>query len=193
MGASLSGFFHLTGWPDRPPCGPFGAYSDYPSPRFALCAVLAALDHRDRTGEGQYLDFAQAEACAHFLSPALLDRAVNGHESDAQRQRRPGDGRRTACTRRSGDDQWVALACRDDADWRALAELVGRRDLASLGTEDRLARRAELDTIVAALDRRHGHPTMSPPSLSPPACPPTPSRTPASAWTTRSWPTSGTG
>src|SRR5262249_26338440 len=42
MGASLAGFFHLTGWPDRPPCGPFGAYSDYPSPRFALCAVLAA-------------------------------------------------------------------------------------------------------------------------------------------------------
>ena len=52
MGASLGGFFHLTGWPDRPPCGPFGAYSDYPSPRFALCAVLAALDHRRRTGRG---------------------------------------------------------------------------------------------------------------------------------------------
>ena len=46
MGAALSGFFHLTGWPDRPPCGPFGAYSDYMSPRFGLCALLAALDHR---------------------------------------------------------------------------------------------------------------------------------------------------
>ena len=78
MGASLGGFFHLTGWPDRPPCGPFGAYSDYPSPRFALCALLAALDHRRRTGEGQYLDFAQAEACVHFLAPAVLDQSVNG-------------------------------------------------------------------------------------------------------------------
>src|SRR5262249_8204726 len=67
MGASLCGFFHLTGWPDRPPCGPFGAYSDYMSPRFALCALLAAVDHRRRTGEGQYLDFAQGESAAHFL------------------------------------------------------------------------------------------------------------------------------
>jgi len=149
MGASLSGFFHLTGWPDRPPCGPFGAYSDYPSPRFALCAVLAALDHRDRTGEGQYLDFAQAEACAHFLSPALLDRAVNGHEWTRNGNADPEMSPHGVYPA-SGDDQWVALACRDDADWRALAELVGRRDLASLGTEDRLARRAELDTIVAA-------------------------------------------
>ena len=125
------------------------AYSDYPSPRFALCAVLAALDHRDRTGEGQYLDFAQAEACAHFLSPALLDRAVNGHEWTRNGNADPEMSPHGVYPA-SGDDQWVALACRDDADWRGLAELVGRRDLASLGTEDRLARRAELDTIVAA-------------------------------------------
>ena len=149
MGASLVGFFHLTGWPDRPPCGPFGAYSDYPSPRFALCAVLAALDHRRRTGEGQYLDFAQAEACVHFLAPAVLDHVVNGARVDAQRQRRSGDG----AARRvpgAGDDAWVAIACRDDADWRALAELVGRADLARWRTEERRARRAELDDVVAA-------------------------------------------
>ena len=99
MGASLGGFFHLTGWPDRPPCGPFGAYSDYPSPRFALCALLAALDHRRRTGEGQYLDFAQAEACVHFLSPAVLDQTVNGREPVRGTATPTRTWRRTACTR----------------------------------------------------------------------------------------------
>jgi crotonobetainyl-CoA:carnitine CoA-transferase CaiB-like acyl-CoA transferase len=149
MGASLAGFFHLTGWPDRPPCGPFGAYSDYPSPRFALCALLAALDHKRRTGEGQYLDFAQAEACVHFLSPAILEQSVNhraveriGNADIAMAPHGVYPSR--------GDDAWVAIACRDDADWQALARLVGREDLAGLSTPERLARREELDGVVAA-------------------------------------------
>jgi benzylsuccinate CoA-transferase BbsF subunit len=149
MGASLTGFYHLTGWPDRPPCGPFGAYSDYPSPRFALCALLAALDHRRRTGEGQYLDFAQAEACVHFLAPAMLEQAVNGREMG-----RAGNADVAMAPHgvypSAGDDAWVAVACRDDADWRALADLLGRPDLADVGTAERVARRDELDAVVAA-------------------------------------------
>jgi crotonobetainyl-CoA:carnitine CoA-transferase CaiB-like acyl-CoA transferase len=42
------------------------------------------------------------------------------------------------------------VACRDDTDWRALAGLLGRSDLAELGTAERLARRDELDDLVAA-------------------------------------------
>ncbi|MDQ1426160.1 MAG: hypothetical protein QOD72_3658 [Acidimicrobiaceae bacterium] len=149
MGASLSGFFHLTGWPDRPPCGPFGAYSDYMSPRFALCALLSALDHRRRTGEGQYLDFAQAEAAVHFLAPVLLDYAVNGHvctrDGNADPVMAPHGVYPCA-----GDDEWIAVACRDDADWRALAGLLERPDVAELSGKRRVARRAELDAMVAA-------------------------------------------
>jgi len=149
MGASLSGFFHLTGWPDRQPCGPFGAYSDYMSPRFALCALLGALDHRRRTGEGQYLDFAQAEAAVHFLAPALLDYSVNGHiatrDGNADQVMAPHGVYRCA-----GDDVWIAVACRDDTDWRALAHLLDRSDLADLGAAQRRARRADLDAAIGA-------------------------------------------
>jgi benzylsuccinate CoA-transferase BbsF subunit len=149
MGASLSGFFHLTGWPDRPPCGPFGAYSDYMSPRFALCALLSALDHRRRTGEGQYLDFAQAEAAVHFLAPVLLDYAVNGHVSTRDGNADPVMAPHGVypC---AGDDEWIAVACRDDADWRALAGLLERPDVADLSGKRRRARLAELDATVAA-------------------------------------------
>ncbi len=148
MGAALSGFFHLTGWPDRPPCGPFGAYSDYMSPRFALCVLLDALEHRRRTGEGQYLDFAQAEAAVHFLTPALLDFTVNGHIANR-------DGNLDSMMAphgvypSAGDDEWIAVACRSDSEWAALAGLIGRPDLARLTIEERQARQPELDELVA--------------------------------------------
>ncbi|MCU1501970.1 MAG: hypothetical protein JWM12_1324 [Ilumatobacteraceae bacterium] len=147
MGASLCGFFHLTGWPDRPPCGPFGAYSDYPAPRFALCVLLGALEHKRQTGEGQYLDFAQAEAAAHFLSPALLEYEVNGIVADRQGNT---DTNMTphGVFPSAGDDRWIAVACRDDADWSRLADVVGRQDLAALTYVERRARGAELDDLV---------------------------------------------
>jgi crotonobetainyl-CoA:carnitine CoA-transferase CaiB-like acyl-CoA transferase len=149
MGSALSGFFHLTGWPDRSPCGPFGAYSDYMSPRFGLCVLLAAIEHRRRTGKGQYLDFAQAEAAVHFLTPALLDYVVNG--TVACRRGNEDDAMVPhgvyPC---AGDDQWIAVACPDDEAWRRLATAIGRPDLAGLPFDGRLGRRAELDGLVSA-------------------------------------------
>ena len=78
LAAGLCGFIAVAGWPDRPPAGPFGAYTDYIAPRFALAALLAALDYRRRSGEGQYIDFSQGEAALHFLTPILLDWEING-------------------------------------------------------------------------------------------------------------------
>ena len=78
MAAAVAGFYPGVGWPDRPPCGPFTAYTDYTSPRFAVAVLLAALEWRRRTGEGQFIDFSQMEACLHLLAPELLDDAVNG-------------------------------------------------------------------------------------------------------------------
>ena len=73
QGAGMSSVQYLTGWPDRPPAGPFGPYTDYPAPRFSLTALLAALDHRRRTGEGVFIDQAQADGTLQLLAPALID------------------------------------------------------------------------------------------------------------------------
>ena len=127
MAAAMAGFFGITGWADRPPCGPYGAFTDYVSPRFAVATLLAALDHRRRTGVGQYIDFAQAEAATHLLAPALLDCDVNHNvwqrEGNADPHHHPHGVFRSA-----GEDRWVAIACSTDAQRAALAAVVGELD-----------------------------------------------------------------
>ena len=151
LAAPLIGFTDITGWPDRPPSGPFSAYTDYVSPRFGLAALLAALDHRRRTGEGQYIDLSQAEASAHFLAPALLDYSVDGHVLE-RGGNADTDMAPHGVYRAQGDDAWVAIACRSDEEWQILCSIMGRSDLAtdpSLCTlSGRRARAAELERYV---------------------------------------------
>ena len=55
---AIAGYYDITGWPDLPPDGPWTAYTDVVSPRFISVLVMAALDHRRRTGQGQHIDAA---------------------------------------------------------------------------------------------------------------------------------------
>ena len=80
LAAALCGFYNLVGWPDRTPSGPYSAYTDYIAPRFGLAAVMAALIHRKRTGEGQYIDQAQAESALQFLTLPILDTVASGRK-----------------------------------------------------------------------------------------------------------------
>ncbi len=149
MAAAISGFFNVTGWPDRSPSGPFGAYTDYISPRFLVAAIMAGLDHRRTTGKGQYIDLSQAEASLHQLTPALLETQRIGRSY----QRRGNDDDRYAphgVYPSTGDDKWVAVAITADHEWRALCSVLARDDLGSLSQDDRVARRRDLDEIVAA-------------------------------------------
>jgi crotonobetainyl-CoA:carnitine CoA-transferase CaiB-like acyl-CoA transferase len=153
LAAALCGFTAVAGWPDRPPAGPFGAYTDYISPRLALATLLAALDHRRRCGEGQYIDFSQGEAALHFLTPILLDYEINGRiperTGNADLNMSPHGVYPSA-----GPDTWVAIACENDEQWQRLAAVIGRDDLATLTTSERLTRREELDAAVAGWTAR---------------------------------------
>lgn len=150
MGASLSGFYEMTGWPDRDPAGVFGAYTDYISPRYLTSAILGAIDHRDRTGDGQHIDLSQAEASMAFLTPALLDYGVNGTIAE-----RPGNRHPTMTPHGvfpvAGDDKWITLVCQDDQQWQALCREAGFGDeLAALDTEARRAREDEIESMISA-------------------------------------------
>src|SRR5690606_16670510 len=78
QGAALAGIHALTGWPDRPPIGPWGAYTDFINPRFGVAALASVLIHRRQTGLGQHIDLGQVEAGIHFIEPLVLDYTVNG-------------------------------------------------------------------------------------------------------------------
>ena len=156
IGASVSGYQDLVGWPDQLPIGPYGPYTDYVGPRFSLVAVLAALDHRRRTGEGCHLDLAQSEVGVFLLSPQLADyfdrgtvarRSGNADEQFAPHGVYP-------CLPEGGRDRFVAIAVCDDTQWQTLTAELGRPDLgADAGLAEvpgRLARAGELDDALGA-------------------------------------------
>ncbi len=152
MAAAMSGFFGLTGWPDRAPSGPYAAYTDYISPRFFLAALLAAVDHQRRTGEGQYIDFSQAEAAMHTLAPAILEYTVNGRVPERRGNRHPHD-HPSGVFPSAGDDRWVAVACRTDEQRRALSSIVGSLDDGAIAawTAERSAERAAEELQAAGV------------------------------------------
>lgn len=87
--AAMAGFYYITGFPDHDPTGVFGAYTDMVSPQWVVCAVLAALDYRRRTGKGQYIDHSQFESGVHWLAPMVLDYGVNGRVAERMGNRAP--------------------------------------------------------------------------------------------------------
>ena len=123
LAAAFAGFTPLCGWPDRSPAGPFGAYTDYVAPRFASAALLAALDERDRTGRGQYIDVSQMEAGIHFLTPAFLRYRLTGATWQANGNADPQMSPHGVFPS-EGDNRWIAIACRNDTDREALESVL---------------------------------------------------------------------
>jgi crotonobetainyl-CoA:carnitine CoA-transferase CaiB-like acyl-CoA transferase len=121
--SALSGFYEMCGWPDREPT-PVGPYTDTVCQRFAATALIAALDHRARTGEGQHIDLSQYEAGLQFLGTELLDYEVNGRIA-----KRAGNSSPDACPHGAypcaGDDRWVAIAVESDEQWQTLRSVMG--------------------------------------------------------------------
>jgi benzylsuccinate CoA-transferase BbsF subunit len=175
-----AGITHLTGWPDRPPVGTGVPYTDFVTGHIAAAVLMAALDHRARTGEGQYIDLSQQEAGLECLDAALLEYTANGTVMARAGNRHPSAAPHGVFLCRPDDaylddrDRWLALAAFTDADWRALVAAMGTPEWAAgprfrtlLGRkahEDELEQRIgdwtgrhaarEAETIL----RRHGVP-----------------------------------
>ena len=121
--SSLVGLTNITGWPDRDPVNPYGAYTDFIVPRFAVASVLAAVDYMRRTGKGIHLDMSQLEASIHFSSPFLMDYIVNDREPGRMGNRDQGAAPHGAYPCR-GEDRWIAIACFSDEEWQSLRRLM---------------------------------------------------------------------
>ncbi|MDA1003392.1 MAG: CoA transferase [Chloroflexi bacterium] len=127
---AFSGLSTNMGPPDRPPIGIAPLYSDFSAPYFATIAILAALHHRELTGEGQFIDLAQAESGMALLGTGPLEYTVNGVLPP-----RLGNRSRDHCPhgayRCAGADRWCVIAVGSDDEWRLLCEAMARMDLAT--------------------------------------------------------------
>ena len=153
---AIAGFYEVTGWPDLPPDGPWIAYTDTIAPRFLAATIMAALDHRRRTGQGQYIDGSQLEMSLHFLAPQTIDFRVSGRTVS-----RDGNRSTTAAPHGAypcqGDDQWCAIAVENDGQWEALRRAIGdpdwARDSRFRTTQGRLVHQDEIDLNLAQWTR----------------------------------------
>jgi crotonobetainyl-CoA:carnitine CoA-transferase CaiB-like acyl-CoA transferase len=156
QGAALSGFNALTGWPDREPVGPHGTITDSLAPRYVATALAAGLHYRARTGRGAYLDVSQVECGIYSLAPWLLDYEVDGVIRLRTGNRRAGAVPHGAfpCADEDGvRDRWVAIACHDDANWKALADIIGVDDPAFATVAGRTAHEDRIEDMVARWTR----------------------------------------
>ena len=122
----LSGMSACTGYADGPPCNLQGP-ADPIAGVHAAVALLAALDHKRRTGEGQLIEVAQIEVGAAVTAEPVIDYSVTGkvRPREGNRHRSYAQGVYPA----RGGDEWVAVAVRHDSDWAAVVEAIGLSDL----------------------------------------------------------------
>ena len=123
---ALTGLQYLSGLPHREPAGTGTNYPDHiPNPCHAAFALLAALRHQSRTGEGQFIDLAQTEPMISLLGPAILQFTANDvvvERSGNERVPMVPHGVYPC----SGEDNWIAISAWTDRSWTALANTLVR-------------------------------------------------------------------
>jgi crotonobetainyl-CoA:carnitine CoA-transferase CaiB-like acyl-CoA transferase len=128
------------------------SYSDFLASLTAELAVLASLMHRSRTGKGMWIDLAMYQVGVSFVGEGVLDYAFN-----ERRTRRMGNRHESmaphGCYPCVGDDEWVAIAVRNDSDWAAMCQAMESPSLAVdtrfAHAKSRLQRQEKLDAIVS--------------------------------------------
>ncbi|VEG46444.1 CaiB/baiF CoA-transferase family protein [Mycolicibacterium flavescens] len=146
----LAGMSAVTGYADGPPCNLQGP-ADPIAGVHATVALLAALEHRRRTGEGQLIEVAQIEVGAAVTAEPVIEYSLTGrvHEREGNRHRRYTQGVYAV----AGEDDWIALSVRDDADWAAVTDVIGRPELREdprfASAEARLGHHDEFDEVIA--------------------------------------------
>jgi len=159
--AALSGMNTLVGYEGEPPRGMHQFYGDTTAGAAIAIGTLAALVHRERTGEGQFVDVSAVEAISAMIGDSLLAYSLTG---EAPRH----DGNRNADMAPHGafaclDGEWIAIAADTKTAWRALCDALAASELADDPRFATLAARQEnLEALDAELSRltsaRHAAP-----------------------------------
>ncbi len=128
--AALSGFFFTTGYRGMAPMELGTSYMDPNAGIFGAIAVMNALIHRKKTGQGQYIDQSQLETAVQLIAEGLLQYQITGKEPERVGNHHPIMSPHNTYKAAGDSDKWVSIAVANDNEWRALCSVMGRAELA---------------------------------------------------------------
>ena len=150
--SSLCGFTYVTGYQDRDPAILYGPYVDHIGVGYGVVALVAALEKKRKTGEGQLIDLAQYECGVQFMMPSLLEYTVNERimERDGNKHGFAAPHNVYPC---QGDDRWCAISVFNDNEWAQLCNVMQQPELADDARFETILKRkeneAEIDVLVS--------------------------------------------
>ncbi len=150
---SLGGLTHMTSYERGAPMGLGHAHADMISGLYGAISILSALENRDRTGQGKYIDLSVYEAVYASMGPVLMDACANqtGITPMGNNIVHPPAAPHDCCPC-LGEDRWCAVAVFSEDEWRALRGVIGnpawsREDRFS-SLSNRIRHRDELNTLI---------------------------------------------
>jgi benzylsuccinate CoA-transferase BbsF subunit len=160
MASCFVGMFDAQGYPGGPPRQTGGTWPDYAIASAVVFHALAALRHRNRTGQGQWIDASMGETVIGQMNEWFMDYFMNGRDrrqwGNRDEKMAPHNTYRCA-----GDDKWIAIAVADDSEWQALGRVAGNpawaQDPRFATCEGRLRHRDEIDSHLAKWTRGHNN------------------------------------
>jgi crotonobetainyl-CoA:carnitine CoA-transferase CaiB-like acyl-CoA transferase len=151
---SLGGLTYLTSYSKNAPMGFGYAYADMISGVYGAILILAALEYREKTGQGQYIDLSEYEVACTTIGPALMDAFVNLNDiipmgnDDVHLQTAP-----YGCYKCLGEDRWCAVAVFTEDEWQAFCGVLGNpawtRENKFSSLPNRKKYRKELDLLIS--------------------------------------------
>jgi benzylsuccinate CoA-transferase BbsF subunit len=159
MVSAVSGLLSVWAHPDDPyPVGSNSPIPDHLASKYAVVAVLAALDYRRRTGKGQFIDMAQTEVAAGLIGEIYLDYMVNKRVPQPVGNRSPYVAPH-GCYRCQGEDRWCAISVYTDEEWRNFCRAIGdppwTKEPKFADLRSRLKNVEELDRLVEEWTSQH--------------------------------------
>jgi benzylsuccinate CoA-transferase BbsF subunit len=153
---TMAGLSWVTGYSEGPPMRLGVSYGDPVAGFFGAFAVLAAIHHRNETGEGQYVELSATEDLTCFLPEVILDFQMNGRRGERVGNADPSMAPH-GCYACLGEDRWVTIAVASDTEWVRFGEAVGNpawaRDARFSTVHGRVMYRGEIDAHVAEWTR----------------------------------------
>ena len=127
---ALSGMSSLTGYKDDQPRQAGFSYGDPNGGVHGTFAVMCALLHRAKTGNGQFIDLSQREACAMLLPEGIMEYAMNETQPPRNGNRDPYMAPH-GVFRCKGEDRWVSIVVGNEEEWQRFCKAIGQPVLAA--------------------------------------------------------------